>query len=71
MDLDLNGETVVGAVAGLGATNWALAEQFNFNLITELLGGSAELGFLAVGAAGVVTLTELFGVTDFLDDDDK
>lgn len=67
MDIDLNAETIVGAVAGVGAANYAAAEFLSFDVMTEFLSGSPEIGALAFGAAGVVSLTEMFEVTEFFD----
>lgn len=67
MDLDLNAETIVAAVAGVGAANYATAEFLSFDLMAEFLSSSPEIGALAFGAAGVVSLTEMFDVTEFFD----
>lgn len=67
MNLDLNAEKAVAAVAGVGAANYASAEFLQFDLMAEFLSGSPELGALAFGAAGVVSLTEMFDVTELFD----
>lgn len=69
MDIpDFNAKNAVYTVSGVGATNWLADSQFDFNLVTELLGSSPEIGYIAIGAAGVLSLTELFDVTDVLED---
>lgn len=65
---EINAKNAVYTVSGLGATNWFAQSQFDFNVVTELLGSSPELGYLVIGAAGVVSLTELFEVTDLLEE---
>ena len=66
-DIDLH--TVVNTVAGLGAANWGLQEVAGTNLVTDTLGmGDPAVAYLAIGAAGVVMLTETFEVTDVYDE---
>lgn len=64
MNTEINAETVVSAVAGIGAVNWGLQEFASFNIVTELLGSSPELGYGAFAVAGVVVLTERFELTE-------
>ncbi|WP_256545926.1 hypothetical protein [Halobellus inordinatus] len=65
---EINAKNTVYTVSGLGASNWFLQSQFDLNLVTELLGSSPEVGYLAVGAAGILSLSELFELTDVLED---
>ncbi|AFD04024.1 VP3 [Halogeometricum pleomorphic virus 1] len=67
MDIDLNAETVTMGLASIGAANYATAEFLQFDVMSEFLSGSPELGAIAFGAAGVVSLTEMFDVTEIFD----
>jgi len=50
-------------LSGVGAANWGLMEAADINLVTELLGtGSAGIVYLAVGAAGALSLAGNFGL---------
>jgi len=64
---EINTKNAVYTLSGLGAANWAAQSQFNFNVVTELLGSSPELGYLVIGGAGILSLAELFEVTDVLE----
>ena len=67
MDIDLNAETVTMGLASIGAANYATSEFLQFDVMSEFLSGSPELGAIAFGAAGVVSLTEMFDVTEIFD----
>lgn len=66
VDLDLDLPTVATVLSGVGASTWLTQQFADFNIITELLGNSPELGYAVVGAAGVVTITDKLGVTEVL-----
>lgn len=67
MDVDVDLPTVATLLSGVGATTWATMEFADFNIVTELLGSSPELGYAAIGAAGLVTVTDRLGFTEVLD----
>lgn len=67
VDLDLDLPTVATVLSGVGAATWGTVEYADFNLFTELLGTDPALGYLAVAAAGVVTVTDRLGFTEVLD----
>jgi uncharacterized membrane protein YuzA (DUF378 family) len=67
MEENLNAANVTYGVSALGATTWGTQEVLDFNLVTELLGSSPGIAYMVIGAAGVVSLTEMFDVTDFFD----
>ena len=67
MDTDLNAANITYGVSALGAANWGAQEVLDFNLVTEVMGSSPGIAYMVIGAAGVVSLTELLGVTDFFD----
>lgn len=67
MDINLDAETVLTAVSGIGAANYASAEFLSFDLMSEFFANSPEIGAIVFGAAGVVMVTEKFEVTEIID----
>ncbi|SEK86742.1 MULTISPECIES: hypothetical protein [Haloferax] len=66
-DVDLDIETLASVGAGVGAANWGAQELLSTNFLADLLGTNVGLGYIAVGAAGVVVITERLGVTEVFD----
>lgn len=65
---DIDASNVTAALAGVGSLNWALLEYAQFDVVAELLGSSSpELGYLAFGVAGAISLTEQFELTEMFD----
>jgi uncharacterized membrane protein YuzA (DUF378 family) len=65
-EIDL--KTVVYGVSHVGAVTWGTQQFANFNVVTEFL-SSPELAYGAIGAAGVVSLAQMFTDTDILGSD--
>lgn len=64
-EIDL--KTVVYGVSHVGAVTWGTQQFANFNVVTEFLSSSPELAYGAIGAAGVVSLVQMFTETDLLE----
>lgn len=65
---DLNTKMVATVGASLGSANYGATELLGTNYAADLLGTNVGLAYIAVGAAGVVLLTDEFGVTEVLDE---
>jgi uncharacterized membrane protein YuzA (DUF378 family) len=59
---------VLYSLVAVGALNWGLMAAFDVNLVMDYASGQSDLIYAVIGAAGAVNLTELFGITDFLED---
>ena len=60
-------DMVIDWSVAVGALNWGLAEFFDFNLVTEVLGAVSLADFekyvyLAIGAAGAYKVADLLGL---------
>lgn len=67
MNFEATPESILALVSGVGGANYAAAEFFNWDLMTEVLSSSPELGAAVFGAAGVVMVTERLEVTELFD----
>ena len=67
VDLDLNAEMAATIGAAVGSINYGATELLGTNYMADLLGSNVGLGYIAVGAAGVVVITEHLGVTEVFD----
>jgi uncharacterized membrane protein YuzA (DUF378 family) len=69
MDIDFDAELGTRLVAYAGAINWGAMETLDTNLVADVIGAdNTGIAYLAVGAAGVVSVLETFEITEFFED---
>ena len=55
-------------IVAIGALNWGLVAQFEYNLVTEFVTEStADLIYIGIGAIAAVNLADIVGVVDLND----
>ena len=60
-------ELLVLTIGLVGGLNWLLVDAAQFNLVTEVAGTNSGIIYTAIGAAGAVSLGDLYGVLDLED----
>lgn len=69
MDIDLDLELGTHLVAFAGAINWGAQETLGSNVIADVIGAdNTGLAYMAIGAAGLVSVTETFELTEFFEE---
>jgi len=68
MDLpELNARELTTSVTAVGAINWGLQEAAQINLLADYLPEFAGLGYLVIGAAGTIVLSEQLELVEVFD----
>jgi uncharacterized membrane protein YuzA (DUF378 family) len=64
---DLNARELTTSATAVGAINWGLQEAFSVNLLADYVPEFAGLGYLVLGAAGAIVLSEQLELVEVFD----